>query len=51
MAVEIYRMADPVAATGIYLMKCGKETRDASFTERHTVNRHQLMFVSATATT
>ena len=45
IAVEVYRMADPVASTGIYLMKCGKETRDPSFKERHTINRHQLMFV------
>jgi hypothetical protein len=44
VAVEIYRMADPAAAAGIYLMKRGKETPDASFKERHTVNRHQLMF-------
>lgn len=45
VAVEIYRMADPVASTGIYLMKSGKETRDPSFKARHTLNRHQLMFV------
>jgi hypothetical protein len=45
IAVEIYRMADPPASTGIYVMKCGKETRDPSFKERHTLNRHQLMFV------
>jgi hypothetical protein len=45
LAVEIYRMADPVAATGIYLMKCGKPTHDPSFAARHTINRHQLMFV------
>lgn len=45
MAVEIYRMADPVAASGIYLMKCGKEARHPALKERHTVNRHQLMFV------
>jgi hypothetical protein len=44
-AVEIYRMTDAGAATGIYLLKCGRETRDASFKERHTINRHQLMFV------
>ena len=25
--VDLYRMRDPVAATGIYLMKCGKEAR------------------------
>jgi len=45
IAVEIYRMVDPAASTGIYLMKCGKEARDPSFKERHTLNRHQLMFV------
>jgi len=45
LAVEIYRMADPVAATGIYLMKCGKPTRDPSFASRHTITRHQLLFV------
>src|ERR1035437_10095412 len=39
-AVEISRMTDPAAATGIYLMKCGKETRDPAFKERHTLNRH-----------
>jgi hypothetical protein len=45
VAVEIYRMADAFASTGIYLMKCGKEARDPAFRERHTLNRHQLMFV------
>jgi len=44
VAVEVYRMTDAAAATGIYLMKRGKETPDASFKERHTLNRHQLMF-------
>lgn len=44
IAIEVYRMSDPVAAAGIYLMKAGKETPDGSFKERHTVNRHQLMF-------
>lgn len=43
--VEIYLMTDPPAATGIYLMKCGKEIRDPVFKARHTLNRHQLMFV------
>jgi hypothetical protein len=45
VAVEIYRMTDPAAATGVYLMKCGTEARDPAFKARHTVNRHQLMFV------
>lgn len=44
VAVEIYRMTDPVAAAGTYYMKRGKETRDAGFRERHTVSRHQLIF-------
>jgi hypothetical protein len=44
-AVEIYRMTDPAAATGTYLMKRGKESPDAAFKARHTINRHQLMFV------
>lgn len=44
IAVEMYRMTDPVAAAGIYLMKAGKETPEAAFKERHTINRHQLMF-------
>jgi hypothetical protein len=42
--VEIYRMADPVAATGIYLMSCGKESADPSFAERHNLNQFQLIF-------
>ncbi|MFB3852380.1 MAG: DUF6599 family protein [Vicinamibacterales bacterium] len=45
ISVEVYRMTDPTAAVGIYLMKAGaKETGDNAFPERHTVNRHQLMF-------
>jgi hypothetical protein len=44
VAVEIYRMTDPVAAAGTYYMKRGKETPDAGFRERHTVSRHQLIF-------
>ncbi|NLF09708.1 MAG: hypothetical protein GX594_17260 [Pirellulaceae bacterium] len=45
LKIEIYRMTDPTAATGIYLMNCGKESRDAGFAERHNVNRHQLLFM------
>jgi len=44
VAVEIYRMTDPVAAAGTYFMKRGKEARDPGFRERHTVSRHQLLF-------
>jgi hypothetical protein len=42
IALEIYRMADPIAATGIYLMKCGREIPADGFAPRHTVGRYQL---------
>jgi hypothetical protein len=45
LVVECYRMSDPLAALGIYLGKCGKETPDPGFAERHTAGRYQLMFV------
>jgi hypothetical protein len=45
VGVEIYRMADPAAATGIYLAKSGRETPDAGLRERHTAGRHQLMML------
>ena len=44
LTIEAYRMTDPTAATGIYLMKAGKEAPAAGFKERHTANRYQLMF-------
>jgi hypothetical protein len=45
VVVDCYRMTDPVAALGIYLGRCGKETPDHAFGERHTLGRYQLMFV------
>ena len=42
--VEIYRMADPAAAAGIYLMNCGVESQDPAFPERHSINQFQLIF-------
>jgi hypothetical protein len=42
--VEIYRMSDPVAAAGMYLMNCGRESPDPSLPVRHTVNQFQLLF-------
>ena len=45
VVVERYTMSDPLAALGIYLGKCGKETPDPGFAERHTAGRFQLMFV------
>ncbi len=44
VTVEAYRMTDPAAAGGIYLMKAGKETPAPGFRERHTANRYQLLF-------
>ncbi|MEW6745803.1 MAG: DUF6599 family protein [Planctomycetota bacterium] len=44
VSVEIYSMTDPLAALGIFLMKCGREDRDASFAERHTRNPYQVLF-------
>lgn len=43
LTVEIYRMADPAAALGIYWANCGRETPDPSFAERHTVGRNQIL--------
>ncbi len=43
--VELYRMTDTVAAAGVYLLKCGKESPVPAFKERHTLNKFQLLFV------
>jgi hypothetical protein len=40
--LEIYKMADPLAALGIYLTSCGNEAPDPSLSVRHTVGRNQL---------
>lgn len=45
VSLELYRMRDPGAALGIYLMKCGKETTDPALPMRHTVGRVQLQLV------
>jgi hypothetical protein len=42
--VEIYRMTDPVAAAGIYLMNCGTESHDPAFPDHHSLNQFQLIF-------
>ena len=44
LQVEIYRMTDPIAAAGIYLMNCGQESPDPSFAERHSLSQFQLIF-------
>jgi hypothetical protein len=41
--LELYRMKDTAAALGIYLMNCGPETPDKTFSERHTVGRNQIL--------
>jgi hypothetical protein len=43
--LELYRMSDPTAALGIYLMKCGTEQPDLRLEARHTVNPYQLQMV------
>jgi len=43
--LEIYRMAGPVAALGIYLMKCGKEMPSPKVNSRNTASRYQYLLV------
>jgi hypothetical protein len=43
LAIEIYRMRDATAARGIYLARCGRETRDPALKERHTAGRQQIL--------
>jgi hypothetical protein len=43
-SVELYRMSDQVAATGIYLMKKGKESAGGRLRVRHTLSPYQLLF-------
>ncbi len=43
--VEMYQMADPQGALGIYLAKCGRETPHPELAFRHTAGRYQLMMV------
>jgi hypothetical protein len=45
LEVELYRMADPVAALGVYLSRCGRETPDPRLADRHTAGRHQLLLL------
>lgn len=44
LSVEIYRMRDPAAALGVYLLKCGRETPVKELGERNTANRWQVLF-------
>jgi hypothetical protein len=42
IAVEAYRMQNPAAALGIYLLKCGRETPVAGIDARNSGDRFQL---------
>jgi hypothetical protein len=43
--VERYRMTDPTAALGVYLMKCGSEHPDPALAARNTASPLQLQMV------
>jgi len=45
IALELYRMAEPKAALGIYLMKCGQESASDDLPVRHSAQRYQITFV------
>ncbi len=45
LEVELYRMTDPVAALGVYLSRCGRETPNPHLADRHTAGRHQLLLL------
>lgn len=42
LTVELYRMSDQAAATGVYLLKQGRPTPDSSISAVNTVNRYQI---------
>jgi len=45
VSVEVYRMSDPAAALGIYLMKCGQETPAQGLDSRSTAGPYQVQLV------
>jgi hypothetical protein len=45
LGLEIYHMESPVAAMGMYLMKCGKETPLWEIPARNSADRHQVTMV------
>lgn len=45
IAVEAYRMENPAAALGIYLLKCGRETPLAGIAARNSGDRFQVALV------
>ena len=49
LLVEVYRMIDPTAALGVYLLKCGRETPLQGLHARNTANRWQALLCRGTA--
>lgn len=45
VTIELYRMADPAAALGIYLGRCGRERPIPGLAARHTASDQQLLLV------
>ena len=45
VTVEVYRMTDSTAALGAYLARAGRETPDASLTDRSSAGKYELLAV------
>ena len=45
LGLEVYKMKTPLAAYGVYLMKCGREVSSEDISARHTVNRFQFLIL------
>jgi hypothetical protein len=45
LGLEIYRMENPEAALGMYLLKCGRESPRAGLKARNSADRHQITIV------
>ena len=45
LVLELYRMTDPAAALGVYLMACGAEGRSPEVPERHSLSPNQVLLV------
>ena len=45
IGIELYAMRDAAAALGIYLARCGEETKAAGLELRHSAGRHELLAV------
>lgn len=45
IGVDVYAMRDSTAALGIYLSRCGEETKAPGLDLRHSAGRHELLLV------